>query len=269
MDRELGDQNGAAYDLGNMANVLMAEGEFPAAQRLLEESVKISRRTGEKRALAFALYNLASVSTSLGDLDKAEQVYSESRQVFADAGNKLGETGAISALGDVRLKKGDLTGARKLNEDAIAEREAIGSSAWTAENQMAIAEISLEEGRALEAETALRHVIKDFRAHDDMTSAAEAEALLINSFLAQDKRADAKNAALEAAQLAAKSGGSRGCNLCNTCPSAGAYSFRGDIRSSQFSADGSYQRQEVGNCRRPIRGTSCLGRDGNEIPKSS
>ena len=206
MDRELGDQNGAAYDLGNMANVLMAEGEFPAAQRLLEESVKISRRTGEKRALAFALYNLASVRTSLGDLDKAEQVYSESRQVFADAGNKLGETGAISALGDVRLKKGDLTGARKLNEDAIAEREAIGSSAWTAENQMAIAEISLEEGRALEAETALRHVIKDFRAHDDMTSAAEAEALLINSFLAQDKRADAKNAALEAAQLAAKSG---------------------------------------------------------------
>jgi serine/threonine protein kinase/tetratricopeptide (TPR) repeat protein/TolB-like protein len=206
MDRELGDQNAAAYDLGNLANVLMAEGEFPAAQRLLEESVKISRRTGEKRALAFALYNLASVRTSLGDLDKAEQVYSESRQVFADAGNKLGETGAISGLGDVRLKKGDLTGARKLNEDALAKREAIGSSAWTAENRMAIAEISLEEGRALEAETALRHVIEDFRAHDDMTSAAEAEALLINSFLAQDKRADAKNAALEAAQLAAKSG---------------------------------------------------------------
>ena len=206
LHRQLDNPNGVAYDLGNLAAVLAGEGELRAALNALEESVKLSRRTGQKRALAFALFNLASVQVSLGDLDSAERIYSESRQVFADAQNQLGETGAMEGLADVRLKRGDLDGARKLNEESIAKREAVGTHVWVAPNQMAIAEISIEEGHGAEAETVLRRLLDDFRSRDDAGSAAEATILLANSLLAQGKVATAQTAAVEALQMGAKSG---------------------------------------------------------------
>jgi serine/threonine protein kinase/tetratricopeptide (TPR) repeat protein len=206
LDRELGDQNSTAYDLGNLAEILKGEGEFPTAQKDLEESIAISRHTGQKRALAFALFNLAAVRTYLGDLDAAEQLFTESRQVFKNAGNRLGESGPISALGSIRLLRGDLAGARSLQEESRATREAIGASASTAENRQSIAEISLEEGKAVEAETTLHTVIKEYRDVEDPIDASNAQALLVYSLLAQGKRDEAEKTAREGMNLAAESG---------------------------------------------------------------
>jgi len=111
----------------------------------------------------------------------------------------------MNGLGDVQLAQGDLVGARKTQERALAMRQKLGEKPSTAESQMALARVSLEDGRAAEAESAAREAAKEFHGENVPDLEAAAYALLARALSQQGKLQESETAAKLAVSYSAKS----------------------------------------------------------------
>jgi eukaryotic-like serine/threonine-protein kinase len=243
--RRLGSEGGLADVLDNLGNVYEGEGDPATAEKMVREAVAIYRRIDDKRNMGTALGNLANERLDQGDLRGALQLYEEARQGhdpadagyaafadfnsaiiqqlqgdFVDAKNgfeqslaynqkhsdQLGSAYGMWGLGSLLLKDADFSGARKMYEQALAARTAAGDKLTVAETQLALADVSLEEGHIpSDEEATIRQAIEALqqqKAHDDETLAW---GTLARTLLAQGKAADAKQAMQQARSLAAKS----------------------------------------------------------------
>ena len=99
---------------------------------------------------------------------------------------------AISGLGQIAAVHGDLREARQRYEEALAIRNEIGEKGTTAESRLALATVSLEEGRPAEAEGPAGEAAEQFREQKDADNEALALAILARSLLAQNKPSEAQ-----------------------------------------------------------------------------
>ena len=203
--RELGDRAGEARALNNLANVSGLEGNLPAAQKTYEQALAVFREIGDRNAAATVLGNLADLFSEKGDLPRAATFYDESMAAFRDVGNTSSVAYTLSRLGDLLLIQGDLAGARKKHEEALALRNQLGEKGTIADSQLALAQISMQEGSPVPAEAEARAAIQEFQTENRADDEASAMAVLARSLLSQDKRSEAKQAIERAEELSSKS----------------------------------------------------------------
>jgi tetratricopeptide (TPR) repeat protein len=157
---EAGDQPRAAQTLNGMAQLLMQDGEYPAALdretdalelrravgdpdeiahseqtlgsiyarlgrhdeavRHCQRSLDLSRETGTRALTADALATLGFVHLSLGDYGKAVACYMEVLVICREIGHRAGTAEALTGLGDAQHARGDVRAARATWRQALA-----------------------------------------------------------------------------------------------------------------------------------------------------
>ena len=62
----MGDEQGVAYTLNNIADMHRKKGEYEEALKLYNESLEIKRRIGDKQGVAYTLNNIAVLHDKKG-----------------------------------------------------------------------------------------------------------------------------------------------------------------------------------------------------------
>ncbi len=97
-------------------------GDYPEAQRLLEESISIGREVDPagRLELANALAILGHVALLQGNLSAAQELAGEGLRLFQKIGEAWGVALALSHLGKATVELGDPVAARSLLEESVA-----------------------------------------------------------------------------------------------------------------------------------------------------
>ena len=140
-----------------------------------------------------------------GRLAEAKTMYEDSLAIAREIGSKprLGYT--LTRLGGILRLTGDRAAARTTLEEALAVRTAIAAKGDIAETRLALASLTLEDGRAGGAEALARQAAEEFQREKMIDREAEAYDRMARALLVQGKTADGRAAIERASSLAAKS----------------------------------------------------------------
>jgi tetratricopeptide (TPR) repeat protein len=189
--REVNDADGTVLALNALGTVLDAQGDFPGARKLLRQSVEIDLANGQKSASSENLVDLADVLQHQGDLSGARKAYEDALAASQASGEKSLSAYASFGMGRIAFLSADFNAAHRNYGQALQLRKDLGENFTISETEMDIAELSIEEGHAAEAEPDLRRVRDVFlkaKKKDDMV---DATAMLVHALLAQGKNAEA------------------------------------------------------------------------------
>jgi len=242
--RQVGDKNSTALTLGNIAEVLADRGDHVRAERNFEEALEVLRETGDlqhagatlgsiavnlmlagnlgeanakfRQALVqnrkmgnktYEAGNLAGLGGALnleGDLSNAEKSLNQSLEICSRIDDKRHRGLALFYLGGVLAWKGNLAQAKAIYQEVLTVRNELRDQAGVAESQTSLAELSIEEGHAGDAETLARQTREIFRKQHNFDGDMWTNAVLARALLAQGKREEAVREIEAAGASAAK-----------------------------------------------------------------
>lgn len=204
--REVGAPGGESVALGNVAGVTRYQGDLGTAKARYEEALAIERKTGNKEGVVWGQSAVAAVLYLQGRLDEAKQLYLDSAALCRETGLPYCGEEDPGGLGEVLKAQGDLAGARETYETLLAFKEGVVAKELTEQVQVALAALSVEEGRAVEAEAPAREAVEYYGKERLTHGEAQACGILARVLLAMGKLPEALVAAKRATDLAAKSG---------------------------------------------------------------
>ncbi len=124
--RKLQDKHGIAVSLNALAVLARDRGDIAVSRSLLEESLVLWKDSGDQLAVARSLSNLANVVKLEGDFKRARSLYEDSLSIFRELGDRTGVAWSLNYQGDVARAQGDAVGARSLYEDSLATFRELG-----------------------------------------------------------------------------------------------------------------------------------------------
>jgi eukaryotic-like serine/threonine-protein kinase len=189
--RQVGDLEGIATVSGNLGDMFLARGNLGDAARALSDAIPGYKEMGDKDGVALTLADLAEVERRRGELRKALTGYQEARTIALEIDDKRAVAYALAGAGDVLVDQGDLPAARKSYRESLALRKEIGDKQAVAETELALARLSIEEGRADDAETVIRKCKEKFHQDGQADDELAAAAALIDALLGQGKSVEA------------------------------------------------------------------------------
>jgi tetratricopeptide (TPR) repeat protein len=241
---EVGKRDGSAFALTNLAGLGLEQGRFmqtvDACQRVLE----IYRETDDRTNGPIAKTTLAIARSNLGDMEGAKRLFGEVLEFYRDIGNNNKEAATLSYLastqyalgdlaaaarsldnadasmgggdendralvvkgeGDISMAHADLALARRKYEEALALNKKLGQRGDQAVTQVSLARVSMEEGHAVDAFSMLREAIEGLRSQGQTDDLIDAQILLVEDLLEQDKLSEASKQVEETGRLAARS----------------------------------------------------------------
>lgn len=204
IQRDVGSKTNTAGALGNIGNIADAQGNLSEALALNQESLAIFRETGDQRATGTALGNVAVLLFEMGDLAGAKSKYTEALEIKQKIGYQRGVAYDLAGLAEVFRAKGDLVTSRQKQEEALAIRTRIGEKHNAAASGLYLAQLSLEEGHAAEAENQARAAANEFQTEKSEPDQAMAFVVLSRSLLAQNKIPEAQGALKQGRKLSKK-----------------------------------------------------------------
>jgi DNA-binding winged helix-turn-helix (wHTH) protein/tetratricopeptide (TPR) repeat protein len=193
LDREIGWFT--ARDLGNLAIVLTAMGDLPAAVQMNKESAQSFHHGGDKSNEAAVLVDLADTFLKIGDIPSARENIVHSTAMLRETGDQRDLGYALFTYADLLRTQDQLDGAVKLGEEDSAIRRQLGDRINLPRTQLLLAQIALDQGKAIEAETLAKDAGRIFDEQQISNWSALAQACISEALLEQRK--------LQAAQLAA------------------------------------------------------------------
>ena len=143
---QLGDKQGKAASLSNMAQVFLTRGDLDRALQLYQESLQLLEQLGDKQGKAASLHQMAQVFLTRGDLDRALQLYQESLQLLEQLGDKQGKAASLSNMAQVYLTRGDLDRALQLYQESLQLKEQLGDKQGKAASLHQMAQVFLTRG---------------------------------------------------------------------------------------------------------------------------
>jgi DNA-binding winged helix-turn-helix (wHTH) protein/tetratricopeptide (TPR) repeat protein len=203
--REVGNAEGIATAMGNLGAVRLAQGDLNEARKLLEGSVPDYQAVEDTEGVALTLNNLGDLARQSGKLDGAETKYRQAKAAAEEIENKSAVAYVLSGLGDVFVDRGDLAQARKSYEGSLALRKQIGEKQTVGETQVALARLSIEDGRPADGEITLRQWKEQFHLEEQADDELTASMVLAEALLAQGKQVDAQKEIEESRDLGARS----------------------------------------------------------------
>jgi tetratricopeptide (TPR) repeat protein len=132
LSREVKDRSHEAKILNNLANVVGALGNFPAAQDYYSQSLSIFQEHGDLSGKGLVMLNLGWLAGVLGDYPSAKEYYEQALPISRKVGNRMEEMYTYINLGVTEIALGRADEAfgwiEKAFEfsDAIGERTAAG-----------------------------------------------------------------------------------------------------------------------------------------------
>jgi len=124
--RALEDKRGMAISLNALAVHARDQGNVVASRSLLEESLVLWRELGDRVAVARSLSNLANVVKLQGDYPLARSLYEECLSIFRELDDRTGVAWSLNYQGDVARDQGDEAVARALYEESLLAFRELG-----------------------------------------------------------------------------------------------------------------------------------------------
>jgi predicted ATPase/DNA-binding winged helix-turn-helix (wHTH) protein len=159
---ELGDESGIAVSLNALAVTARDRGDYSAAQSDFERSLACWRMLSDRLALARCLHNLADVVKVRGDYPRAKWALLEAADIFEELGDRSGSAWSINQQGDIARAQGDMTAARGLYQRALSVFREAGDPWGTARSLTDLAYIDCAQGDHSAAHTACREALEIF-----------------------------------------------------------------------------------------------------------
>ncbi len=119
----IGDTNGVAAVLQNLANLCVDQNDWAEAEAHFTRCLEIRRKVGDVAGAASALNGLGNISLGRADYDQAADIFRECLEIFEGIGAEFGIAVATLNLGQIETERGSLSAALEYLERA---REAAG-----------------------------------------------------------------------------------------------------------------------------------------------
>jgi tetratricopeptide (TPR) repeat protein len=124
--RELGNGQGTAMALGNLAKLMLRLGDIEAAGRHADQCLKLERASGNTRGICLGLECLGQIRLARGDVAGARLALTESLALSRALGDLFGEAMALHHLGLAALAEGEAEEALRHLTTALALRHEVG-----------------------------------------------------------------------------------------------------------------------------------------------
>jgi predicted ATPase/class 3 adenylate cyclase len=115
----IGDRQGMARSLSELAGIHFGQNDLPAAQQKLEASMRLSEEIHDNWSVALAANNLGLIAYHLNDLDRAEVLYQSSLEMKRRLADKDGVALALTNLAEVTVARGALVQAWGLYHESL------------------------------------------------------------------------------------------------------------------------------------------------------
>jgi predicted ATPase/DNA-binding winged helix-turn-helix (wHTH) protein len=161
---ELGDEWGIAASLNGLAVTARDRGDYRSAQSDFERSLACWRLLPDRSATARCLHNLANVVKVRGDYSHALWALREAANLFDELGDRSGAAWSINQQGDIAHEQGDLSAARELYQRALSAFREAGDQWGSARSLTDLGSIDCEKGNYFAAHAAYREAMKIFTA---------------------------------------------------------------------------------------------------------
>jgi len=148
---ELDDNRGVAVALNALAVNARDRGDLDLTSLLFERCVAIWKDLGDSADIARALSNLANVMKLRGEYSRASALYDECLVMFRKAGDGAGAAWTLNYLGDVARERADLAAARSYCEQSLAAFRLLRDEWGIASVLSDLAGLSCDQGRNAEA----------------------------------------------------------------------------------------------------------------------
>jgi len=132
IDRELGDERGAAVDLGQLGTLALLQRDYAEARRRYAEALATFQALGEPEHQAIYLHQLGRAAQELRDWDEAERCYRESLRLKEAGNNLAGVAGTANQLGLVCEGAGRPTEAETWYRRALDAFHTLGDRRYEA-----------------------------------------------------------------------------------------------------------------------------------------
>lgn len=124
--RNVGDDQGTGAALHALGVVARHLGKHVDARRLFDESLGIQRAVGDRRGAAASLHNLGLIARDQGDHRAARAFLEEGLAAQRDVGDQWGAAASLQGLAVVLRDQGDFVGASDLLEESLKHRVRFG-----------------------------------------------------------------------------------------------------------------------------------------------
>jgi tetratricopeptide (TPR) repeat protein len=160
-----------------------AEGKFPAALKLYQQSLDQARAVQDKGSVARAQGNIGIVLTLQGNFSSALESISQAVQEAEETGNKSDEALILIALGNNYLQQGVLPSAEQNYRASLDLAAQSNDKSIIAQGQLSMAKLKLQQERAAEAQVLARQAADEFHAENMKDLETEARNILAVALL--------------------------------------------------------------------------------------
>jgi predicted ATPase/DNA-binding winged helix-turn-helix (wHTH) protein len=171
---ELGDQSGIAASLNALAASARDRGDYASAQSNFERSLACWRLLSDRLAMARCLHNLANVVKVRGDYPRALWALHEAADIFLELGDRSGAAWSTNQQGDITRAQGDVLAARILYQASLEAFREAGDPWGSARSLTDLAYIDCEQGDHSAARTEFREALEIFAGLGHRRGAARA-----------------------------------------------------------------------------------------------
>jgi predicted ATPase/DNA-binding winged helix-turn-helix (wHTH) protein len=159
---ELGDQWGIAASLNALAIAARDRGDYSSSESNFERSLACWLLLPDRSATARCLHNLANVVKVRGDFARARWALLEATKIFEQLGDRSGAAWSINQQGDIAREQGDLKAARALYQQALSAFRETDDQWGTARSLTDLGYLDCAEGQHSTAHTAYREAMRIF-----------------------------------------------------------------------------------------------------------
>jgi predicted ATPase/DNA-binding winged helix-turn-helix (wHTH) protein len=159
---ELGDDSGIAVSLNALGIAARDRGDYSLAQTNLERSLACWRMLSDRLAIARCLHNLANVIKVRGDYLSAHWALREAADIFEELGDHTGAAWSVNQQGDIARAQGDMAVARGLYQRALSAFREAGDPWGSARSLTDLADIGSAQGDHSAAQAAYREALAIF-----------------------------------------------------------------------------------------------------------
>jgi serine/threonine protein kinase/tetratricopeptide (TPR) repeat protein/TolB-like protein len=202
--RDIDDRRGQVRALHNIAIIDRELGNLTSAHTAFAESLAAREKLGDKRGLVMGRVELGAVQLLQGELERARKTEESALALAREISIKSGEGQALYRLGDIALASGDFASARRVYEQSLAIRREMKETRTVLESRLALAALTLEEGRTQEAMNDARHIQSELGSGSDQATRIGLAVLLARGYLALGAADDASRALAVVRVLAQK-----------------------------------------------------------------
>ena len=140
---EIGDKQGIAASLNNIALIYQSQGKYPEALDTHFKSLKISEEIGNKQGIAASLTNMAVIYQNQGKYPEALETHFKSLKICEEIGNKQGIATSLTNMAAIYMNQGKYPEALKAHLKALKIFEGIGNKQGIAEIKNGLAQTYL------------------------------------------------------------------------------------------------------------------------------